>query len=208
MSIYEPLEQGEHPFYGLKWKVVQDLDVDLEHFKDFDIIATKGTGKYVQPDTICDSMDEFQAELDSGKYAHSQPLYMLAHGQVRLSLGKFGDPWDSGQCGFAAIKKEDADNLGLKPEEYESFLNSAVRTYDSAANGNVVGYVIWREKVCPTCEHKEEEVLDSCWGFVLDWGWGSMDAFVKENIEQQLNYFTDKFGEAEHAAKAGVKSDD
>jgi hypothetical protein len=35
-----------------------------------------------------------------------------------------------------------------------------------------------------------------------------MDSFVKENIIPQLNYLTDKFGEAEHAAKAGVKSDD
>ena len=201
----EPIESGEAG-HDIKWSVYQDFDYDIE--REFHLIATRGTTKHISVDLVCEDQDAFEEALKDPSIVYRQPLYMMVHSGVSISLGGYADPWDSGQCGFAAIKKEDADNLGLKPEEYESFLNSAVKTYDSAANGNVVGYVIWREKICPTCEHKEEEVLDSCWGFVLDWGWGSMDSFQRENIEPQLNYFTDKFGEAEHAAKAGVKSDD
>jgi hypothetical protein len=200
------LESGRNDTHGIEWAVYQDLDVDPDDHKEFTIIGSRGTGKYIQPDVTCDSMDEFQAELDSGKYVMSLPLYMLAHGVVRLSTGSFSDPWDSGQCGFAALTKEQALDVTDK-EDLESMLASAVKTFDSAMNGNVVGYVITRKVKCATCENESETHLESCWGFVLS-GWGGMDGFLMEEVYQQFNYWVDHFSQQEHAATSTAKSDD
>lgn len=200
----QPLEFGNAP-YGIKWKVMQDLVVDLENHKNFTIIATRGAGRYIAPDVICDSMDEFQAELDSGKYLAYLPLFILAHGSVHLSVREFYDKWDSGQCGFAALTKEDA--ASYDPEDLESQLRNAVEEYDNAANGNVVGYVVEQTKSCACGETDKTEVLDSCWGYVLS-GWGGMDDFVKHEVLPQVNYWIDKFSQAESAKVTEARSDD
>jgi len=202
----KPLESGRNDVHGIEWAVYQDLDVDPENHKAFTIIGSRGTGKYIKPDVTCDSMDEFQAELDSGKYVVSLPLYMLAHGVVRLSTGSFNDPWDSGQCGFAALTESQA--LGeTDKENLESILKNAVETYDHVINGNVVGYVINKSWDCSTCNQKCEEHLDSCWGYVLS-GWGGMDEFLKDNVYPQVNYWVDHFSQQAHAAVSTAKSDD
>jgi hypothetical protein len=61
----KPLESGRNDAHGIEWAVYQDLDVDPDNHKAFTIIASRGTGRYIAPDVTCDSMDEFQAELDS-----------------------------------------------------------------------------------------------------------------------------------------------
>lgn len=202
----KPLESGRNDAHGIEWAVYQDLDVDPDNHKAFTIIASRGTGRYIAPDVTCDSMDEFQAELDSGKYVMSLPLYMLAHGAVRLSTGSFNDPWDSGQCGFAALTKEQALDVTDK-EDLESMLRNAVDEFDSVINGNVVGYVINRVEKCQTCENKSETHLESCWGFVVS-GWGGMDDFLKDRVYPQVNYWVDHFSQQEHANKTTEKSDD
>jgi hypothetical protein len=131
---------------------------------------------------------------------------MLAHGVVRLSTGSFNDPWDSGQCGFAALTESQA--LGeTDKENLESILKNAVETFDSVINGNVVGYVIDRTWDCVTCKTKCSEPLESCWGFVLS-GWGGMDDFLKDNVYPQVNYWVDLFNQQKHAAITERKSDD
>ncbi len=202
----KPLESGRNDAHGIEWAVYQDLDVDPENHKNFTIIGSRGTGRYIEPDVTCDSMDEFQAELDSGKYVISLPLYMLAHSGVRLSTGSFNDPWDSGQCGFAALTESQA--LGeTDKENLESILKNAVETFDHVINGNVVGYTISRSWDCVTCKTKCEEPLESCWGFVLS-GWGGMDEFLKDNVYPQVNYWVDHFSQQKHAAITERKSDD
>lgn len=204
MSERQALEFGSAP-YGIRWYVYQDEDVDLDNHKNFTIIATRSTGKYISPDVICDNMDEFQAELDSGKYAVSLPLYMLAHGSVHLSVREFHDQWDSGQCGFAALTKEQAASEDA--DYLNSQLRNAVEEYDNAANGNVVGYVIEKEGSCACGETKKTTYLDSCFGYVLS-GWGGMDDFVTHEVLPQVNYFIDKFSQAESANITERKSDD
>ena len=204
MSERQALEFGSAP-YGIKWYVYQDEHVDLDNHKNFTIIATRGTGKYISPDVICDNMDEFQAELDSGKYAISLPLFMLAHGSVHLSVREFHDQWDSGQCGFAALTKEQA--ASTDPEDLNSQLRNAVEEYDNAANGNVVGYVIEQTTPCECGQSSKTTYLDSCWGYVLS-GWGGVDGFVRDEVMAQVNYFIDKFSQAENATVTEQKSDD
>jgi hypothetical protein len=71
-----------------------------------------------------------------------------------------------------------------------------------------VQYRIWQDKKCESCGHVEEKFLDSCGGFVLTRGWGSMDDFVDDNVLPQVKYFEEQFAQAEHQAEKGVKSDD
>ena len=201
----EALESGTAD-HGITWQVLQDYDYEVE--REFYLIATRGTGRHISVDEICDSMDEFDAALKAERIVYSQPLFMLAHSGVSVSLGGFNDPWDSGQCGFACITKETADLFGLLPDDYESFLKSAVDTYNAYLIGNVIGYCIEQTKKCDSCGHTSEEHLDSCWGFVITRGWGGMDEFVKDTVMPQVQYFVDKFNEAEHQAEKGVKSDD
>lgn len=202
----KPLESGRNDAHGIEWAVYQDLDVDPENHKNFTIIGSRGTGRYIEPDITCDSMDEFQAELDSGKYVISLPLYMLAHSGVQLSTGSFNDQWDSGQCGFAALTKAQALDVTDK-EDLESMLKNTVEEFNNVINGNVVGYVINRKEKCSTCQNESETHLESCWGFVLS-GWGGMDGFLRDEVYPQVNYWVDHFSQQEHASKSTVKSDD
>ena len=201
----EPLETGTAD-HGITWQVLQDYDYDME--REFYVIATRSTGRHIEIDEFCDSMDEFDAAIKAEKIVYAQPLYMMVHSGVSVSLGGYNDPWDSGQCGFACITKSTAEEFGLKPDDYESFLKSAVDTYDAKLIGNVIGYTIDQLKYCDSCGHTSDDHLDSCWGFVITRGWGSMDEFVKETVMPQVQYFVDKFNEAEHQAKKGVLSDD
>lgn len=198
------LRQGEHPFYNIKWKIMYDEHVDIDEFKEFKTIGTHGTGRYMACDEYLDSMDEFDARLRQSDIAFAKPLYMLSHGSVHISTTSFRDPWDSGQCGFAYVDKKTQEEWGIEDGDLEAWLDQAVDNYNKAANGGVVGYVIWQEKTCDKCGHTSEETLESVWGFLVD----DLDVFIKEDIYPQLNYFTDKFGEAELATVAGIKSDD
>ena len=198
------IRQGEHPFYNLRWQILRDQYVDLDEYKEFKVIGTHGTGKYMQCDEYLDSMDEFDARLRQSDIAFAKPLYMLSHGSVHISTTTFNDPWDSGQCGFAYINKKTQDEWGIEKDDLESWLDQAVDNYNKAANGAVVGYKIWQEKTCHACGQPDDNPLESVWGFLVD----DIDIFIKEDIMPQLNYFTDKFQEAELATTAGIKSDD
>jgi hypothetical protein len=198
------LRQGEHPFYNIKWQIIQDQDVDLDDFKEFKVIGTHGTGRYMGCDEYLESMDEFDARLRQNDIAFAKPLYMLSHGSVHISTTAFNDPWDSGQCGFAYINKKTQEEYGIEQDDLETWLDEAVDNYNKAANGQVVGYKIWQEKTCEACGQTDDNPLESVWGFLVD----DIDIFIKEDIMPQLNYFTDKFQEAELATTAGIKSDD
>jgi hypothetical protein len=198
------IAQGEHPFYNLRWQIIQDEYVDLDEFKEFKVIGTHGTGRYMACDEYLDSMDEFDARLRQSDIAFAKPLYMLSHSSVHISTAAFNDPWDSGQCGFAYIDKKTQEEWGIEPNDLEPWLDQAVDNYNKAANGGVVGYKIWQEKTCGACGQPDDNPLESVWGFLVD----DIDIFVKEDIMPQLNYYTDKFQEAELATTAGIKSDD
>jgi hypothetical protein len=201
----EALESGEG-LYGIKWAVEQDYHYEMD--REFLIVATRNTGRHIEVDEVCESTDEFDAYLKSPTIAYAQPLFMLVHSGVRVSLGGYNDPWDSGQCGFACLTQKTVEDFGIKPEDYESFLTSLVDEYDAKLIGNVVAYRIWQDETCMSCGHTEQKFLDSCGGFVLTRGWGNMDDFVKENVVPQLKYYEDEFAKAEHQALKGVQSDD
>jgi hypothetical protein len=120
----EPLESGEAG-HGVKWAVYRDYEYDIE--REFWLVATRGTNKYMKIDNMCDDQDEFEAVLSSSDILYHRPLYMMVHSGVSISLGGYSDPWDSGQCGFACVTTGIANTYGLKAEDYESFLERSIQ---------------------------------------------------------------------------------
>jgi hypothetical protein len=89
---------------------------------------------------------------------------MYEHGQVALDTGDFGDRWDRGQVGWiyclpATIRHEYGCTRITKQvrARVEAVLQGEVREYGRYVNGECFGY---------TVTDANDEVLDSCWGFI------------------------------------------
>lgn len=101
------------------------------------------------------------AELED--VALSLPLYLYDHGGISMSVGDFGDPWDSGCVGVIYVTKETLRKEYSVKRITKATLDKArkvlvgeVETYDDFLRGSVYGYIV-------TSPDGESE--DSCWGF-------------------------------------------
>lgn len=75
-------------------------------------------------------------------------------------------PWDSVSLAGVLVWEEPPDNMGAKTyEDRQKDAAGCLETYNNWCNGNVYGYSIDRLLPCGECGHKEEEHVDSCWGF-------------------------------------------
>lgn len=101
------------------------------------------------------------------RYAYILPVYAYEHGGITISTGRFSDPWDSGQCGFIAIRKADfaKDYLNKadrrlpakdRTKKAEACLDAWIKEIDNYLTGQVYGFEI---------ETQSGEHVDSCWGF-------------------------------------------
>lgn len=106
-----------------------------------------------------DSQNELEQWLrDEHGALHIRPLYLYEHGGMTISLGAFGDPWDSGQVGYVFVTQNHLDVTGCAPDQMDKLIEGDVSTYDSYLKGEVYGYVV-------DLDGPNE---DSCWGFVGD----------------------------------------
>lgn len=115
-----------------------------------------------------------------------EPLGLYDHSGISMYVGTVRDPWDSGQVGFAYVTKDrfkelcgDTDPNALEERERypgrkitQTFLEWAVEgeveEYSSFIEGQVYGYEV---------VDANDEIVDSCWGFVGDM------KYVKEEAE-------------------------
>lgn len=117
------------------------------------------------------------------------PICAYEHGGITISSGyRAGwDSFDSGQLGFIYVSKEKAlKELAQKrwskkfEEKIVSYLNGEIETYDQYLNNDVYGYII----------EKDEDELDSCWGFYgeeycLEEAKSVVDYYVRELNNQK-----------------------
>ena len=98
------------------------------------------------------------------EFLDAHPIYLLDHSSLHVSLGSFGDPWDSGVGAVATITREKAeeywpdlkgDDEKLKERAYKA-LEAEVDEMEKYLNGDVYGYVV---------EDGSGDETDSCWGF-------------------------------------------
>jgi hypothetical protein len=163
----------------LKLRIKQDDSAENPR-EAFDHVATfvcwHRRGKYgdEQPrEQPCEWLESFQAENPN---AIVMPLYMYEHSGVTIRTEPFGDPWDSGQLGFAYVtfdkaRKELCGDMGATIEHAQELARACilaeVAEYDAYLRGDVWGYELVKVE---TCDHgdEHEEHVDSCWGFIGD----------------------------------------
>jgi len=118
-----------------------------------------------------DEMDDIAEKIRSGEYV-GLPVYAYVHSGITIRTGAFGDPWDSGQSGFAYLTKEDIEREGISdPAKY---IEGFVETFDQYLRGDVYGYEIL----------VDDEEVDSCWGlFGLDYAIKKMGEDARYHVE-------------------------
>jgi hypothetical protein len=110
------------------------------------------------------SWDELKAQIcKDNDVLEILPLYLLDHSGITISTTDFNDKWDSGMVGFIFITKDEARKSHMVKkiskkvrETCHKNLLSSVETYNQYIRNDVYGYVI---------EDKDENEIDSCWGF-------------------------------------------
>lgn len=109
---------------------------------------------------------DFHVVRDGLKYAddirgwsrdyHVFALNAYIHGGVRLSLGGFGDPWDSGQVGYVLVKRL---HCFKNKEKAREVADGLVSEWNQYLDGDVYGYTI-----SEACDDGNEHEVDSLWG--------------------------------------------
>lgn len=101
------------------------------------------------------------------KIAVILPVYLYDHSGLAMNTTGFHCPWDSGQIGFIYVKLSDIrKEYSIKRvsaklrEQAATYLRNEVQTFSDYISGSVYGYVV----------EKEGEEIDSCWGFIGDYG--------------------------------------
>mgnify|MGYP001627788645 CR=1 FL=1 len=122
-------------------------------------------------DQVCDMAVE-ALETCAEKQAVILPVYLYDHSGLAMNTTGFHCPWDSGQLGYIYATLETIrEEYGVRRvaaalrEKVVQVLKQEVDIYGDYLSGNVYGYVV----------EKDEDVIDSCWGFI-----GDYDGYVLE----------------------------
>lgn len=107
------------------------------------------------------------------------PLYLYEHGGITMNTTGFSCQWDSGQVGIVwldiAKAKKDMGWVLLtanRREHLETMLRNEVAVYDTYIRGAFCGYEV----------SKDDEDIDSCWGFD-DAEWAMKEAKSAANCD-------------------------
>jgi hypothetical protein len=175
-------------------KVVQD-DYPLNPRTEYDNLCTMvcfhrrynlGDKHNFTPESIREYLSE------NKKTVFWKPLYLYDHSGITISTGPFSCPWDSGQVGYIYIERETfLKEFGFKKmtkkakERLDSLLTGEVEEYDNYLTGEVYGFMV---------EDEEENIVDSCWGFIGDQeyclkeGIDSAEWHVKNDIKKHIGF--------------------
>jgi hypothetical protein len=131
-----------------------------------------------------------------------EPLYLYDHGALSISNTSFGCRFDSGFIGYAyasfeKIKQWYGELTDLTLEKAKNQFQNEIKRYDHYLQDQVYGYELYSIVPChchqSSCEKKELELLDSCFGF---YGMEEMDVHLQKELSQLrplptfITYFT------------------
>lgn len=108
-----------------------------------------------------------------------KPFYAYIHSGISVSLGDYGDPWDSGIAGFAWMEPREGETL----EEAEKYFKEDFSTYDDYICGYYNEYNIMSfEK-----ENREWKMTDDFWTVEKSFedAWENLGKF--ENIVEDFS---------------------
>jgi hypothetical protein len=193
---------------GLGYEVFHDDTYDGDWYeRGFKIYATEGSKKYIPVDVCINAKDADEAnhieQLLKDSEAHL-PLYLYAHSGVSVSTVPFGDPFDSGQCGFAVLEKEQGVSWG--PEAVQT-LELMVKEFDNVLRGNVIGWKVTKRETCDKCNNSNVHVIDSMGGYI-GYDFKDLDSLIVNDIMPIIEHERSKMKEAEHASTATAIGND
>ena len=163
-------------------KIVQDGDVETpRNWSNLSKMIFTGSYKHLGDKHEVDFDEEFDSRQDfigRGEeivrkhfkdVAVCYAVYMYKHSGESISIyysGQYTCRWDSGTIGFVIVTKEDIRkeyNIKRVTQKYvdkcENIVRGEIKTLDQYISGEVYGYVV---------EDKDENVIDSCYGFFGD----------------------------------------
>jgi len=128
-----------------------------------------------------------QATLnDMMKDFHFIPVYAYIHSGVALSLGNseypFNCRWDTSMCGGIFIEKNN-ENYDTK-EIRNNVAEAMIKEWNNILSGNVYGYKVM----------KNDEEIDSCWGYVGDYETSGIIDEAKSVIDYEIKRNAEKYG--------------
>lgn len=113
------------------------------------------------------------------------PVFKFEHSNVAYNTSGFSCPWDSGQNGYIYASKEDVrkeysvKNISPRIRKLViGVLESEVKTFSDAVNGNVYGYTV----IAP-----DGEQLDSCGGYYGDYDESGLMEQAKAGIDSDID---------------------
>lgn len=148
-------------------KLVIEPDNDPQSPRDNDNYATMiffhkryrlGDKHNINPQDY-DGWDEMQTHLEQD-YKYLQPVYMLDHSGITISLSPFSGQiahWDSGRIGFIGIKRDKQHQF--REKRSLEIINTEIEIYDQYIRGDIYYFELL---------DKDDEQLDSCAGFYGD----------------------------------------
>ena len=122
-----------------------------------------------------------------------EPLYLFDHSGITISTTPFQCKWDSVQVGIIIVtKKQMRSTYCIQrctkkwKERATKDIECEVRTYDQYLTGDVYGFEVY----------KDDEFVDSCWGFYGDdfWTNGITDYIGNDIIEELRPELEKEFG--------------
>lgn len=182
-------------------KIGEDREFRLYHDEDpFDPRDVENLGemvcfhpRYKLGDDTGRTVEELK-EIVSDPEVIALPLYLLDHSGLRMRTRNFRDcdpgAWDSGQVGYIFCREDELEE-GMSRKAALDRMQIEVDIYDAYIAGDCYGYNVVKLSTCPTCGSIEEEIEDSCWGFIghdfskngmLDY----LSAEVREVVEREL----------------------
>jgi hypothetical protein len=183
-------------------KLIISVDEDAESPREWDNLGTMicfhrrydlGDKHDLKRDNF-NSLEELEEYLvKERKAVIIFQLNLYDHSGISISISNsypYNDRWDSSRIGFIYTTKEDImkwfDTKRVSKEmlkKAEEILKNEVKTYDQYLNGEVYSFVVYQLVKCDSCNHIEENVIDSCGGY---FGY-DIDA-MKNDIEDFENY--------------------
>lgn len=110
-----------------------------------------------RPQDIIAVCDEWGIEL--------RPLYAYVHGTVAISLHHFGDEWDSGQCGWVWVDRDDPEVKRIAADNdrgISAIFHSEVGEFAHYVSGDVYGIGIYQMQ---DDGHPDLADCEEVWGF-------------------------------------------
>lgn len=125
-------------------------------------------------------MNEIAQGIQDGTYI-GLPIFAYVHSGATIRTGSgFPCPWDSGQSGFVYCNREQALKEFSNEEAVIECLKAEVKLFDAYLKGEVYGYRLF---------DKNDEELESCWGFYgddeFDYMFSELDAHAEYYMKKE-----------------------